>query len=119
MSFGDGAPIQVGLGCSAVPGLYVEIEEQLTDLLGAPDSLVLPTITIIHTSMIPALAGQGTVLVDAQAHKTIYEGAAIARGAGASSFRVRANDYESPGGDPALVAHRWTSRCSASTASTA
>ena len=75
------------------PRLYVEIEEQLTDLLGAPDSLVLPTITIIHTSMIPALVGEGTVLVDAQAHKTIYEGAAIARGAGASLFRVRANDY--------------------------
>ena len=76
------------------PRLYVEIEEQLTELLGAPDSLVLPTITIIHTSMIPALAGQGAVLVDAQAHKTIYEGAAIARGAGATLHRVRANDYD-------------------------
>ena len=30
------------------PRLYVEIEEQLTALLGAPDSLVLPTITLIH-----------------------------------------------------------------------
>ena len=76
------------------PRLYVEIEEQLTDLLGAPDSLVLPTITIIHSSVIPALAGQGTVLVDSQAHKTIYEGAAIARGAGATIHRVRTNDYE-------------------------
>jgi 8-amino-7-oxononanoate synthase len=76
------------------PRLYVEIEEQLTELLGSPDSLVLPTITLIHTSVIPVLAGQGAVLIDAQAHKTIYEGAAIARGAGATLHRVRTNDYE-------------------------
>lgn len=74
------------------PRLYIDIEEQLTDLLGAPDSLVLPTITIIHASVIPVLAGQGAVLVDSQAHKTMYEGAAIARGAGATLHRVRSND---------------------------
>jgi 8-amino-7-oxononanoate synthase len=76
------------------PRPYVEIEERLTELLGAPDTLVLPTITLIHTSVIPLLAGQGAVLVDAQAHKTIYEGAAVARGAGATLHRVRANDPE-------------------------
>jgi 8-amino-7-oxononanoate synthase len=74
------------------PRLYVEIEEQLTELLGASDSLVLPTITIIHQSVIPVLAGQGAVLVDAQAHKTIYDGATIARGEGARLRRVHAND---------------------------
>jgi 7-keto-8-aminopelargonate synthetase-like enzyme len=74
------------------PRPYIEIEDRLTELLGAPDTLVLPTITLIHTSVIPVLAGQGAVLVDAQAHKTIYEGATIARGAGASLQRVRAND---------------------------
>jgi 8-amino-7-oxononanoate synthase len=76
------------------PRLYVDIEEQLTDLLGAPDSLVLPTITLIHTSVIPVLAGQGAVLVDAHAHKTVYEGATIARGNGAGLHRVRPNDPE-------------------------
>jgi len=74
------------------PRPYLEIEEQLTELLGAPDTLVLPTITLVHTSVIPVLAGRGAVLVDAQAHKTIYDGATIARGAGASLHRVRAND---------------------------
>jgi 8-amino-7-oxononanoate synthase len=74
------------------PRPYLEIEEQLTELLGAPDTLVLPTITLVHTSVIPVLAGQGAVLVDAQAHKTLYDGATIARGAGASLHRVRAND---------------------------
>jgi 8-amino-7-oxononanoate synthase len=76
------------------PRPYVDIEEQLTDLLGAPDTLVLPTITLIHASVIPVLAGQGTVLIDSQAHKTLYEGAAIARGAGATLCRVRTNDLE-------------------------
>jgi 8-amino-7-oxononanoate synthase len=76
------------------PRPYVEIEERLTELLGAPDTLVLPTISLIHTSVIPVLVGQGAVLIDAQAHKTIYEGAAIARGAGATMHRVRANDPE-------------------------
>lgn len=74
------------------PRLYVDIEEQLTGLLGAPDTLVLPTITLIHSSVIPVLAGGGVVLIDAQAHKTLYEGAAIARGAGATLRRVRSND---------------------------
>lgn len=76
------------------PRLYVDIEDQLTALLGAPDTLVLPTITLIHASVIPVLAGGGAVLIDAQAHKTLYEGAAIARGMGASLHRVRANDPE-------------------------
>lgn len=74
------------------PRPYIEIEEQLTDLLGAPDALLLPTITLIHASVIPVLAGHGTVLIDSQAHKTLYEGAAIARGAGATLCRVRTND---------------------------
>jgi 8-amino-7-oxononanoate synthase len=74
------------------PRPYLEIEDRLTELLGAPDTLVLPTITLIHTSVIPVLASQGAVLVDGQAHKTIYEGAVIARGAGATLHKVRAGD---------------------------
>ena len=39
------------------PVLYPQIEERLTDLLGCEDTLVLPTITHIHMSVIPVLAG--------------------------------------------------------------
>ncbi len=74
------------------PRLYCDIEDQLTELLGAPDTLVLPTITHIHTSVIPALAGQGWVFVDSRAHKTIYDGAAIAAGQGAVLRRFRSDD---------------------------
>jgi len=76
------------------PRPYVDIEDRLTDLLGAPDTLLLPTITLIHLSVIPALAGQGAVIVDSQAHKTIYEGCMMARAGGASVHRVRTNDLE-------------------------
>src|SRR5256885_2389767 len=46
------------------PVLYRQIEEELAHLLGAPDVLALPTITHIHMSVIPVLAGSGTILVD-------------------------------------------------------
>ena len=76
------------------PSLYPEIEEKLTHLLAAPDSLLLPTITHIHSSVIPVLAGEGMVFLDAQAHKTIYDGCMTARGMGATINRFRANDTE-------------------------
>ncbi len=66
------------------PRLYPEIEERLTGLLGAPDTLVLPTITHIHMSVLPLLAGDGHVLFDHTAHKTIYDGCIYARGMGAT-----------------------------------
>src|SRR5213083_3001770 len=62
------------------PALYEEIEDTLTELLGAHDSLVLPTITHIHMSVIPVLAGSGTIFMDQLAHKTIYDGCSVARG---------------------------------------
>ncbi len=93
------------------PRPYLDIEERLTELLDAPDTLVLPTISHIHSTVIPVLAGQGTVLMDAQAHKTIYDGCAIARGRGATLLRFAANDpfdlerqlRATPAGLPRLV----------------
>ena len=76
------------------PALYPRIEEELAELLGAPDTLVLPTITHIHMSVLPILAGQGHIFLDSQAHKTIYDGAVYARGMGATVRRFRSNDLE-------------------------
>ncbi len=88
------------------PVLYEQIEERLTALLGSPDSLVLPTITHIHLSTIPVLAGSGTILLDSRAHKTIYDGCQMARARGATVKRFRFEDPQhleellrsSPGG---------------------
>jgi 8-amino-7-oxononanoate synthase len=76
------------------PLLYEEIEERLTELLGCEDSLVLPTITHIHMSVIPLLAASGTIFLDSRAHKTIYDGCQIARARGAAVKRFRFEDPE-------------------------
>jgi 8-amino-7-oxononanoate synthase len=74
------------------PILYEQIEDRLTDLLGSADSLVLPTITHIHMSVIPLLAASGTIFLDGRAHKTIYDGCQIARSRGAAVKRFEHND---------------------------
>ncbi|UWZ41639.1 pyridoxal phosphate-dependent aminotransferase family protein [Dactylosporangium matsuzakiense] len=74
------------------PALYPQIEQRLAALLGAEDTLVLPTITQIHLSVIPVLAQQGTILVDSRAHKTIWDGCVFARAQGATLSRFRSLD---------------------------
>src|SRR5207249_4933030 len=76
------------------PVLYEQIEAELTALLGAQDVLALPTITLIHTTVIPVLAGSGTIFLDSRAHKTIYDGCATARGHGATAVRFRNADLD-------------------------
>jgi 8-amino-7-oxononanoate synthase len=74
------------------PILYEEIEDQLTALLGSEASLLLPTITHIHMSVIPVLAAGGTVFLDSRAHKTIYDGCALAQARGATVQRFAHED---------------------------
>lgn len=74
------------------PVLYEEIETRLTELLGSEDTLVLPTITHIHMSVIPLLAASGTIFLDARAHKTIYDGCLVARSRGVVIKRFRFED---------------------------
>jgi 8-amino-7-oxononanoate synthase len=74
------------------PALYGEIETALSELLGTEDALVLPTITHIHMSVIPVLAGSGALFMDSRSHKTIYDGCDIARSHGATVQRFRHAD---------------------------
>jgi 8-amino-7-oxononanoate synthase len=76
------------------PRIYLDIEERLTELLGAPDTLVLPTITQIHMSVIPALADTGHLFLESVAHKTIYDGCVVARGMGATLQRFPDGDLD-------------------------
>ncbi|MEU3822236.1 pyridoxal phosphate-dependent aminotransferase family protein [Streptomyces sp. NPDC030392] len=93
------------------PRLYPDIEERLTALLGAQDTLLLPTVTLIHGSVIPVLAGDGAVFVEARAHRTLYDGCVAARAQGASLRRfdaARPDELErmlrtAPAGVPRLV----------------
>jgi 8-amino-7-oxononanoate synthase len=74
------------------PVLCEDIEDRLTALLGSEDSLVLPTITHIHMSVIPLLAASGTIFLDSRAHKTVYDGCQVARARGAAVRRFRFED---------------------------
>ena len=76
------------------PVLYTEIEDTLTQLLGCQDTLVLPTITHIHMSVIPVLAAGGTVFLDRRAHKTIYDGCQFATARGATVKRFAFEDVD-------------------------
>jgi 8-amino-7-oxononanoate synthase len=81
----------------ASPEPYRRIEVAVSRLLGVEDVLALPTLTHTHNGVLPALAGAGTLLVDVRAHRTIHDGAAIARGRGATVRRFRHNDVEHAG----------------------
>jgi 8-amino-7-oxononanoate synthase len=49
---------------------------------------------LIHMSVIPVLAGSGTIYVESRAHKTIYEGCQLAAARGATIKRFRFEDAE-------------------------
>jgi 8-amino-7-oxononanoate synthase len=83
------------------PVLYEQIEARLTELLGCEDSLLLPTITHIHSSVIPVLAASGTIFLDARSHKTMYDGCQVARSRGAA---IRRFHFEDPGDLEKLLA---------------
>jgi 8-amino-7-oxononanoate synthase len=76
------------------PVLYDQIEERLTELTGAEDTLVLPTITLIHMSVIPVLAGGGTIFLENRSHKTMYDGCRLAEAQGATVKRFEFEDVE-------------------------
>src|ERR1043166_8374479 len=76
------------------PVLYEEIEEHLRELLAAEDALVLPTITLIHMSVIPVLAGGGTIYLENRSHKTIYDGCRLAEAHGATVKRFAFEDVD-------------------------
>ena len=76
------------------PILYEQLEERLTALLGCEDTLLLPTITHIHMSVLPLLAGNGMIFMDDRAHKTIFDGCSVAKSHGATVQRYQHNNVE-------------------------
>jgi 8-amino-7-oxononanoate synthase len=78
----------------ASPALYPRVEAAVCELLGVDDVLAFPTLTHTHNGVLPALAGEGTLLIDTRAHRTIHDAAVIARARGASVRRFRSGDVE-------------------------
>ena len=71
------------------PVLYEQIEERLTCARGGGHACP-STITHIHNSVIPVLAGDGTVFLDGRATRPSMTGAMIAASHGASGKAISA-----------------------------
>ena len=68
----------------ASPRLYRDLEEQLAALVGAPTTLVFPSISLLHIGVVPALAGSdGIIFKDVEAHHSLHEGCLRAQANGA------------------------------------
>jgi 8-amino-7-oxononanoate synthase len=78
----------------ASPEPYRRVEAAVSELLGVSDVLCFPTLTHTHNGVLPALAGEGTVLVDIRAHRTIHDAAVVAGARGATVRRFRSGDVE-------------------------
>ncbi|MGE3619881.1 MAG: aminotransferase class I/II-fold pyridoxal phosphate-dependent enzyme [Acidimicrobiia bacterium] len=79
----------------ASPRPYVELEAGLAELVGAPGTLVFPTVTLIHQGLLPLLVGRtGALVVDQAAHHSIQEASALARDRGATVRTFRHGDLD-------------------------
>lgn len=67
------------------PHIYTECEERLAELMHAPGFLILPTVTLVHIGVIPALMGKdGAMFLDKFAHMTMYQACKMARDSGST-----------------------------------
>ncbi len=73
----------------------VEAEDRLAAWLGTESTLIYPSVTLANVGAIPALMGRNDVLVlDAQAHNSVQEGAKIAAANGARVSTFANSDPE-------------------------
>jgi 7-keto-8-aminopelargonate synthetase-like enzyme/acyl carrier protein len=77
----------------ASPAIYEELEEELAKLLGVPDVLVFPAVTLLQMGVLPLLTGNnGVIFGDIAAHRCIYEACCLAQHKGAQFIQYRHND---------------------------
>ena len=63
----------------ASPQIYEDLEREIARFIGVPDVLVFPTVTLLHSGVLPILAGSdGVVLLDRAAHNSMQEAAQLA-----------------------------------------
>ncbi|WP_437768940.1 pyridoxal phosphate-dependent aminotransferase family protein [Sorangium sp. So ce281] len=79
----------------ASPHLYARGEEELARLVGAEDFLILPTVTLVHVGVIPALMGKdGVMFLDKFGHMTMYQAAKMARDSGCKLLSFPQDDFD-------------------------
>lgn len=73
-----------------LPRPVLELERRLADVIGVEDTMIFGTITLLHTGVLPVLAGvDGAIIIDSAAHTSMQEAAALARGKGTSVMPFR------------------------------
>lgn len=68
----------------------IELERRLADLIGVPDAMIFPTISLVHMGVLPLLAGaHGAIIIDSAAHRSMQDAALLAKAKGAdlSTFK--------------------------------
>jgi myxalamid-type polyketide synthase MxaB len=79
----------------ASPKIYDDLERELAGFVGAPKTLVFPSISLLHYGVLPILAGyDGVILKDTDSHHSIHEGCLRAHSNGADWVEFRHNDIE-------------------------
>jgi myxalamid-type polyketide synthase MxaB len=77
----------------ASPALYGELEHELAQIVGAAETLVFPSISLLHLGVLPALAAaNGVILTDTSAHHSIAEACMRAQADGTEWVAFRHND---------------------------
>ena len=77
----------------ASPAIYDDLERELAAFLGAEETLVFPSLSLLHLGVIPLLTGsQGVILKDIQAHNSLIEACERARANGTEVIDFRHND---------------------------
>jgi myxalamid-type polyketide synthase MxaB len=79
----------------ASPQLYDDLERALAEFVGAPTTLVFPSISLLHAGVIPILAGyDGVILKDTEAHHSLHEGCVRAQANGAEWVNFPHSDID-------------------------
>lgn len=79
----------------ASPEPYLRLEQRLAQLVGSADTVVFPTVSLLHLGVLPALAGpRGAILLDEYAHHSIREAAELARSRGTQVAIFRHGNLE-------------------------
>jgi len=79
----------------ASPQIYEDLEQEIARFIGAPDVLIFPTVTLLHSGVLPVLAGgNGVILLDRAAHNSMQEAAQLAGARGTAVGWFAHNDIE-------------------------
>jgi len=76
------------------PIIYEELENKLKHLLKAEDCLVLPNLTLTTNYCLFILSEGGEIFLDKRSHRTLYEGAMIAKGHGTKVTYFDSNELD-------------------------